>query len=182
MIRENKNKLLQSLGKNDFIIVSPLKRTIQTALYLFENINLEQKMYITPLVTEIGFITENIGNSKNEICNDSDLCQLCNFDKLTFDNCDESLFYYNFGWNFENNKSIEIWNDFLMWNNPYMMIKEFKIFLSNDRFTNKNVVIFSHYMFINILLNKCPNNLGIVTFIFNQETKEISNIQFIDTL
>ena len=157
----NKNKLLQKIGASDIIIISPLKRTIQTFLYLYENVNLNTYVGISPIVSEIARDIENIGvNNKTTIC-DSELNKFNNFYKIDFDN---DYFYY-YGWKNSHFDWFEKENKIL--NDSIKRKYAFLNFLRNDIFKNKQITIFTHCLFIHAIINEYVNNLDIVEFDFD---------------
>lgn len=178
ILLKDKDSIKSQLDNPDFIFTSPLKRAIQTCLLVFDT-DLNNKIRLVPLITEIGDLTENIGVGRSVTIQDPDLKMLPNFDKIDFSNTLENLFYYDYGWKKNQN---DVWHNLKtqVLSDPIIKVNYIKQFLSEPRFTGKNIAIFSHCMVIHHLVGKCPNNLGIASFTFNQDTKEITNIKITD--
>lgn len=195
-IQQIKDKLKEFIGNPDVIIVSPLKRAIQTCLLIFDE-PVDKPIRIVPLVSELNNLIENKGSRRETLQNDKDLQQLLNFQhvdlSLKYDLM--SQFYYYYGWKAlflngwkSNNDKINVISDLKTWKDlnsdilsvPSKRITAFKNFLSDDEFSGKNIVIVSHCIFIKRLLGECPKNLGVASFTFDQIDQTIKNIQFMD--
>jgi broad specificity phosphatase PhoE len=196
MINNGREKIKEKLGNSDIILLSPLKRAIQTFLLLYNDEQLNKKVRIVPIFSEMHNLIENKGVSRSVTKNDPDINKQRNFKLIDFTNSDDALFYYDFGWKkiyeegWKNDpiNRIKIISNIDTWQNlePNGMydiktrIDMIKKFLSSKTFTGKNILIFSHCMTIHELLGRCPNNLGIGSFTFNQDTQTMSNVQIVE--
>lgn len=192
------NYIKKNLGDPDFIFLSPLKRAIQTGLLVLEDQYIPyNKIWLVPIVSERGNIIENKGISRSDMITDNDLINLKKFKLISLNNDPETLFYYNNGWKtkflngweLDNSKMISIQNitTWINLNDKLNILSDkekrknaFFDMISNIKFSGKKILIFSHYVFINTILGKKPNNLAGYTFTFNQTTGEIKIINKFD--
>jgi len=195
MINKKRNELKKNLGNPDLIILSPLKRAIQTFLFLYDDEKLDKEVRIMPLFSEIHTIIENKGVSRTITKNDSDMNKQPNFNLIDFTNSDDNLFFYDNGWKkvyengWKNNpinlvKNVDGINSLSTWvdlepkamNDGTVKTNMIKKFLTSDYLTGKDIVIFSHFGIIELLTGINSGNLGIVSFTFDQDTQTIANI------
>lgn len=175
MVIQNKEKLLTALNNPDIILTSPLKRTVQTALLLYDKFN-GKEINLVPLVSETGEHVENKGAGLESLFNDAEVSKMPNFESVKFND------YYNAGWNENRIIKQDLWNDDIKFNDINYRIKEFKKLMSDNRFTNKSVVIFSHRDLIYNLLGYNISNLDIISFTFNQDNGEINNVKITEVV
>jgi len=203
MINLKKKFILNKLGKYDIIMSSPLTRAIQTCLNLYEPNLIDKKIYLVPLLTEIGPNIENKGIERNDLQKISTeiLKSKINYKNIDFSNDKKTLFYYNSGWKtdyesgWENdpNKMKAVTNAPNSWidlnssvlrNDAGARVFALKKFLSNDEFTGKTIIMFSHCSVFNIIAEtgfiKCPGYLGIIEFSFDQITGLITTLNLIE--
>ncbi|ARF08806.1 hypothetical protein Catovirus_1_856 [Catovirus CTV1] len=188
------NYIHHNIGDPDYILISPLKRAIQTGLLILEDVYIpHNKIWITPIVTEIGNLIENKGVLIENTINDNDITSLKKFKLISFHNNPETFFFYNNGWKTKfmdgwelddskitNIQNIDSWINLDDGLNILSDAEKRKIaffdMISNIKFSGKNILIFSHYVFIKSILGIETSNLGAYTFTFNQDTKEINLI------
>lgn len=146
---ENFDLLEDTIISYDYVLVSPLKRAIQTCLSILPE-NFDKPVYICPLVSEIGNCIENKVSSKDDVFNDTDITRLPNFEKLiyTIDLPYDDPMYCGIGSN-ESNR-----------------IHLFKNFLRRETFANKKLLIVCHYNFIKKLTGNRLDNLEFCQYTF----------------
>src|SRR5690606_29950187 len=85
---------------NVVILSSPLLRSIQTSLLTFNETNdLKNKnIYLCPLVSELGFLIENYGYSRQETISKIDKNFYINRDCVNIDSSDFTLFFFDSGY------------------------------------------------------------------------------------
>lgn len=188
IIEKNKKQLKSRLADADIILTSPLKRAIQTALLIYDTpLPPNLKIRIVPIFSEIGNLIENKGVSRKEIMSDPNLNKYTNFNKLDLSDNLDNLFYYDYGWKNQYDRNVD-YNQFTIipnspdtWtelNSPILSncdlrLVAIKNFLASNIFSGKKIIIFSHCDLIRCLIGKCPDNLGIVNFKYNQDTQNI---------
>jgi broad specificity phosphatase PhoE len=175
--------IIEKFGNPDYIFCSPLTRAIQTFLYTYEgesfNNNFRPQIFLLPLVSEIGDnLIENQGRSKYDLQNDARINNFSKFSEINF----KENFYYDYGWKISGVPNQYWFNNAPLLNqsNIRNRMRFFKELLSNPIFTGKNIVIFTHSVFIAMLLpelggvHRHPDNLEIIQFMFDQTTQKIS--------
>ena len=175
----------------DYIFTSPLNRAIETSLILC-NKNLEKKIYLVPLLCDINNnLIENKGDNINITKNDDNLKIYKNFNKIDFNiNSGRALYLYNYGWRLLYDKNEYDFPDIIethlhdwielqqqIFIDPEYRKKIFMKLLSNNIFTKKKILMFSHKEFIDTILGISVNNLGILSFKFNQNTCKFFDIK-----
>lgn len=189
-ISKNRDKIISHIQGYDVVITSPIRRAMQTCLLsLPEDFSKTKKyIYTCPLFSEMENLIENKGVSNDVIKVDEDVCSLPNFDKVSF-----YKFYYEYGWKtiFHKGwkKNPALIQSIGLLNNPWEgeinetftdrenRVKLIKDFLSDNYFTGKKIVVFTHWGVIKALTGKVVNNLGIVKITFNQNTKSIQTCE-----
>lgn len=167
IINKRDRKLL-TLANTDFIFTSPLKRSIETCLLTYNKAILNRNIYILSLLTELDTSCDNDGIFIEDILRDPDIVTCTNFSKLDT----EYLFLAN-----PNTENGEWWNiEFRQ--NVQKRISDLFIFLSDSKFTGKNVSLFSHNGFIANIIGNYVDNYQTVSFILNQEDRTIYDINF----
>jgi bisphosphoglycerate-dependent phosphoglycerate mutase len=175
---KKKDHIKKLICNSQLFLVSPLKRTIQTFLVIYNdnNINSTPPVYLCPLVSELNNnIIENFGSELSDMQKDYDIIKL-NDNKLNFNEelySDIEKYFYYYGWK-EDEKDI--------WSN-----RETRIISENDKRINSfmnlmcelynkginNITIFTHYQFIKILTNIVANNHDIIKCKINIISKQI---------
>ena len=179
-IKKQHDYIVSKMSDYDIIITSPLRRAIETCLLLTDGF--DKPKYVCPLVSEIGNLIENKGKPKNSI--KDEIQHLPNYENLDFD----PFFYeygwkniYDDGWETDNSKvhmitlSDDPWD--VMSAEFLERIELLKRFLSSSLFTNKKILIVSHFNLIRKFTGKNLNNLDMIKVIFDQDNKTINKIK-----
>ena len=157
-----KHRINKIVNECDLILVSPLKRTIQTCFYSLNSIN--KPLFLCSLVAEINdpdIIIENFGTPIDSLLYDHDVCTLPNIQRLIVDNAIASYFYNSGGNKWYNYDSNVMSNKHARLNSFTKMLNEI------HEVGYRKIVIFTHYNFIKSLTGYKPNNLDVVRFNVN---------------
>jgi len=153
---DKKGSILDVVKDSDIIITSPIKRAMQTCLLTYNDYLIDKSVYVMPLVTETSDSVENKGIWLPHIINNPDTICYRNSDKL-----DYKYFWFS-------NYNAKWWCSSFR-NNVDYRIKEFKKFLKQPEFTNKQVTIYTHWGFINCLTGLDIKNYDYVKLVYNQD-------------
>ena len=149
----------------DYILCSPLKRALQTCLLTYNtDSDFNNHIHVCPLIMEHHNYIENKGIEVSEIQSDPDIMCYKNFSKLEWDR------YFWFGLTEPKIK----WWKYNFRNNIEQRIQLFKDMLKDPMFTDKIIMVYTHWGFINKLLGICPENYESIVITFDQDSGDIS--------
>ena len=184
-IETERNKIQKKLGHPELFLCSPLLRTTETLLRIYQDIKLPKKLPIKifPLVCEIGNIIENKGSSREDIKK-----KILKFPNSNLFDSDD-LSYYDYGWK-KSKGAGKSWKDLegdVLHNKDNIRFPLFQHFLDITMY--KDIVIVSHHMFIEMLYKyictsnkKVPkkikiDNLDGISFTYNKDTQEFNDVK-----
>jgi broad specificity phosphatase PhoE len=163
----NRVNKLNKIGHYDFIMTSPLTRSIQTCLMTHNITKVNGNIFVLPLLTEFDKYPDCNGDFIDIMKRNTNIIMYKNSDKLDYD---------SFFWDFNPNKKGGNWWNYEWRYNLHERINNFKKLINNPMFEDKTILVYTHSGFISQTFGQGVHNYHTIKSIFDGKTFTIVDI------